>query len=476
MEPFTSATDMLRALQQRRVGALELLDAQLARVERFNGKLNAIIWTDLERARDAARALDAAPPSQAEPLRGLPMTVKESFDLVGAPTTWGMPALKDNVARSDSVVVERLRAAGAVVFGKTNVPFALGDLQTYNEIHGSTGNPWDLSRTPGGSSGGAAAALAAGLTPLEMGSDIGGSIRNPAHYCGVFGHKPTWGLIPVRGHAPPGALAEPDIAVVGPLARSALDLELALDVLAGPDALDAGVRYELPRFRGTQGLRVALWPNDPVAPVARAVEERVREVGRALREVGADVRDGARPELDAAASHRVFGALLQSFLAVGFPPPVYDELVLRADALAPDDRSDAAEMLRAQTLRHRDWLRFHEARTRLRWAWQRFFEAHDLVVMPVAATSAFLRDEGPMEARRIDVDGKEQGHYQQMFWAGLAGVAQLPSTVVPTGPDANGLPIGVQLVAPAWGDRVALGAAAALEAVGFAFRPPPGYA
>ncbi len=475
MDPFASATALLRALATREVGALELFDAQLARVERFNGKLNAIIWTDVERARDAARALDTAPPSRTQPLHGLPITVKESFDLAGAPTTWGMPALKDNVARSDSVVVERLRAAGAVVFGKTNVPFALGDLQSYNAIYGSTGNPWDLSRTPGGSSGGAAAALAAGLTSLEVGSDIAGSIRNPAHYCGVFGHKPTWGLIPVRGHAPPGAIAEPDIAVVGPLARSALDLELALDVLAGPDALDPGVRFELPRFRGTQGLRVALWPNDAVAPVARVVEERVCEVGRALRELGADVRDGARPDFDAAASHRTFGALLQSFLAVGLPPAVYNELVRQAAALAPDDKSDAAEMLRAQTLRHRDWLWFHEARTRLRWAWQRFFQSHDLVVMPVAATSAFPRDEGAMEARRIDVDGMEQGHYQQMFWAGLTGVAQLPSTVVPTGPDASGLPIGVQLVAPAWGDRVALGAAAALEAAGFAFRQPPGF-
>ena len=475
MDPFASATDMLRALQQRKVGALELLEAHLARVERFNGKLNAIIWSDVERARAAARALDAAPASHAQPLRGLPMTVKESFDLVGAPTTWGMPALKDNVARSDSVVVERLRAAGAVVFGKTNVPFGLGDLQSYNAIYGSTGNPWDPSRTPGGSSGGAAAALASGMTALEMGSDIGGSIRNPAHYCGVFGHKPTWGLIPVRGHAPPGALAEPDIAVVGPLARSASDLDLALDVLAAPDALDAGVRFELPRFRGTKHLRVALWPNDAMAPVASAVEGRVRDVGRAFRELGANVSDGARPDFDVAQSHRTFGALLQSFVAVGLPAPVYDELVRQAAALAPDDKSDAAEMLRAQTLRHRDWILFHEARTRLRWAWQRFFQEHDLVVMPAAATSAFLRDEGPMEVRRIDVDGKEQGHYQQMFWAGLAGVAQLPASVVPTGADASGLPIGVQLVGPAWGDRITLGAAAALEATGFAFRPPPGY-
>ena len=476
MDPFASATEMLRALRKREIGALELLDAHLARVERWNGKLNAIIWTDLERARDTARALDAKPASDREPLHGLPMTVKESFDLAGARTTWGMPALKDNVARADSVVVERLRAAGAVVFGKTNVPFALGDLQSYNAIYGSTGNPWDPARTPGGSSGGSAAALASGMTPLEFGSDIGGSIRNPAHYCGVFGHKPSWGLVPVRGHAPPGALGEPDIAVVGPLARSAADLELALDVTAGADALAPGVRFELPRFRGSRHLRVALWPDDALAPVARAVSQRVRDVGRALRELGATVSDAPRPEFESAHALRVFGALLQSFLAAGFPAPVYDALAKRAAALDPSDHSDGAEMLRAQTLSHRGWFGFHEARERQRWAWQRFFQDWDLVVMPAAATSAFPRDEGPMEARRLDVDGSQQTHYQQMFWAGLTGVAFLPSTVIPTGPDANGLPIGVQLVGPAHGDRITLGAAAALEATGFAFRPPPGYA
>jgi amidase len=474
MDPFASASETLRALRRREVGALELLEAQLARVEQWNGKLNAIVWMDLERARDAARVLDARPASPEQVLFGLPMTVKESFDLAGAPSTWGMPELRGNIARSDSVVVERLRAAGAVVFGKTNVPFGLGDIQSFNAIYGSTGNPWDPARTPGGSSGGAAAALASGMAALEVGSDIAGSIRYPAHYCGVFGHKPTYGLIPLRGHAPPGGLAEPDIAVAGPLARSAADLDLALDVLARPDLLHAGLRLDLPRFRGTKHLRVALWPNDAVAPVARAVEQRVRDVGRALAELGARVDDQARPAFESAHARRVFGALLNGFMAGTLPAPAYEALARQAAALDPADRSDAAETLRAQTMSHRDWLGFHEARERLRWAWQRLFEEYDLVVMPIAATSAFPRDEGPMNARRIDVDGETQGHFQQLFWAGLTGVPHLPSTVVPAAPDANGLPIGVQLVGPAYGDRVTLGAAAALEAAGFAFRPPPG--
>jgi amidase len=310
LDPFASVTETVRALRGREIGALELLEAKLARIERFNGKLNAIIWADFERAREEARAFDAASGQRRGRLAGLPMTVKESFNLAGAPTTWGMPLLKDNVASSDSVVVERLRRDGAIVLGKTNVPLALGDLQSYNEIYGSTGNPWDTSRTPGGSSGGAAAALASGMVPLEVGSDIGGSIRNPAHYCGVFGHKPTWGLIPVRGHSLPGAAAEPDIAVVGPLARSAADLDLALDVLAGPDELDTGVQYQLPRFGGTKHLRVAVWANDAMAPVAAAVEQRVRHVARLLEERGASVDDAARPDFTSEHTGRLYRAWL----------------------------------------------------------------------------------------------------------------------------------------------------------------------
>jgi amidase len=476
MDPFASATETVRALRKREVGALELLEEKLERVDRFNGKLNAIIWSDFERAREEARAFDAAPEPRVGRLAGLPMTVKESYDLTGAPTTWGMPLLKDNVASSDSVVVERLRRDGAIVFGKTNVPLALGDLQSYNEIYGSTGNPWDTSRTPGGSSGGAAAALASGMVPLEMGSDIGGSIRNPAHYCGVFGHKPTWGLIPVRGHSLPGAAAEPDIAVVGPLARSAADLDLALDVLAGPDELDTGVRYQLPAFRGTKHLRVAVWANDAASPVAAAIEGRVRDVGRLLQEHGASVDDAARPEFTGEHAGRLYRALLSGFLGGVQPPPVWAEMAKQAAVLDPGDQSDAAEMLRAQTMSHHVWLGLHNERAQLGWAWHRFFQDYDVLVTPICATSAFPRDEGPMGERRIDVDGQEQNHYQQLFWAGLSGLPELPSTIVPTGPDADGLPIGVQLIGPRWGDRVTIGAAAALEAAGCVFRPPPGYA
>ena len=247
---YLPAHKLAGKLRSREIGCLELLEHHLARVERFNPALNAIIWTDLEAARERAHQADQvlARGETWGPLHGLPMTIKESFDLAGAPTTWGIPELSGHIAKTDAVTTARLRAAGAIIFGKTNVPLMLADWQSFNAIYGTTNNPWDLTRTPGGSSGGSSAALAAGLCALELGSDIGASIRNPAHYCGVLGHKPSWGIVPLRGQSVSGALAMSDISVAGPLARTAEDLGLALSVLAGPDELDAaGWRLALPK-------------------------------------------------------------------------------------------------------------------------------------------------------------------------------------------------------------------------------------
>ena len=250
---FESATELAARIRQRTLGSRELTEYFIDRIQRFDRAdkpINAVVVADFERALAAADAADRALADgcDPEPLHGVPMTIKESYDIAGLPTTWGLPPLRGNVAGSDAAVVKRLRAAGAHFLGKTNVPPMLGDFQANNEIYGRTGNPWDLGRTPGGSSGGSAAALAAGLTALECGSDIGGSVRNPAHYCGVYGHKPTWGVVPATGHALPGMVAPPDLAVMGPLARSADDLALALAVIGAPEPLDApGWRLDLPR-------------------------------------------------------------------------------------------------------------------------------------------------------------------------------------------------------------------------------------
>src|SRR5207244_1010974 len=250
--PFRAARQLAADIKKKKIGCLELLDLYLARVEKYDGALNAIVVRDFERARTRARAADRALAKRQPwgPLHGVPMTIKESYDVAGLPTTWGVPAYKNNVATRNAVAVDRLLAAGAVLFGKTNVPLYLADWQSFNAIYGTTNNPWDVTRAPGGSSGGSAAALAAGLTGLEAGSDIGSSIRNPAHFCGVYGHKPTWGIVPRRGQALPWQEAPVDIDVVGPLARSADDLVLALSVMAGPDAVDAAgwqLRLRSPR-------------------------------------------------------------------------------------------------------------------------------------------------------------------------------------------------------------------------------------
>ena len=249
-DPFATAVDIAAAIRSKAVSSLEVVDQYIDRVERYDGDINAVVVRDFERGREAAKAADAALArgDDVGPLHGVPMTIKEAYDIEGLPTTWGVPELRHNVAREDADSVRRLKAAGAVFFGKTNVPLNLADFQSFNEIYGTTNNPWNLTRTPGGSSGGSAAALAAGLTGLEAGSDIGGSIRNPAHFCGIYGHKPTWGIVSDEGHALPGVVAPADIAVVGPMARCAEDLALALDIVAGPGRTDRrGWRLDLPR-------------------------------------------------------------------------------------------------------------------------------------------------------------------------------------------------------------------------------------
>lgn len=476
---FQSATALALLLREGRLGARELLEHHLSRIDRYNGALNAVIWQDRDAARARADAADAAR-SRGQPLgplHGLPMTIKESYNLAGAPTHWGIPELRGNVAEEDALAVQRLSAAGANVFGKTNVPIRLADFQSYNEICGVTGNPWDIGRTPGGSSGGSAAALAAGLTGLDIGSDIGGSIRNPAHYCGVFGHKPTWNLLPMRGHALAGNLTPTDISVIGPLARSADDLELALNLMAGPDKLEAaGLRLQLPGLDGAmRALRVAVWKSDPMCPVSAAVAAKVDAVAGALAAQGATVDFEARPAFASAHSHRLFSALLMSAMATRFGDDEFARLAAAAHALDPQDQGDAAQTLRAQTLSARDWGRVNEGRTRLRWAWQRFFERWDFVLAPIMPTTAFPHDHSAPHQRTIDIDGTAYPYFMQTFWAGLAGVSYLPATVLPAGPGPDGLPIGLQIIGPAYGDLRTIGLAQRLERMGFAFRAPSGF-
>jgi amidase len=476
---FSSAIALARAIKRREIGSRELTELYFARIDRLNGAINAVIAEDrdgaLARAREADEAL--ARGEDWGPLHGVPITVKESYDVAGFRTTWGVPEMRNNLAHTDALAIERLKNAGAIVMGKTNVPLRLADFQSYNEIYGTTNNPWDKDRTPGGSSGGSAAALAAGLTGFEMGSDIGGSIRNPSHFCGVFGHKPTWNLLPPRGHALPGTYAPPDISVIGPLARSAEDLALAIDLLAKPDDIASrGLEVRLPRLSRPLGeLRVAVWSNDDFAPVADEVRARVERVARSLEDCGARVSHTARPEFAAAETHEVFQYLLQSTMASRMSDADYAATQAAVARFSPDDQRAGALTARASVLSFRDWSRWNHQRYRMRRQWATFFEHFDVLLTPMMATSAFKHDHRPFGERTIQVNGQTRPYFEQVFWAGLPGVSFLPATVIPTGVDDMGLPIGVQIVGPEYGDLITIGVAERLERIGYAFTPPPGY-
>ena len=475
--PFRSATELVRDIKSGRTTARALLELYLQRGDQYNPAINAVVVQNREAARTRADAADAAWVNGLDwgPLHGLPMTVKESYNLVGHPTTWGHPSRRGHVADSNALCVQRLIDAGANVFGKTNVPIDLADFQSYNAVYGATGNPWDTARTPGGSSGGSAAALAAGLTGLEMGSDIGGSIRNPAHFCGVFGHKPSWGLVPSAGHSLGDTKTVVDIAVVGPLARSAADLELALRLIAEPNQLDSdGIAFGLrPLAKPLSALRIGVWDSDPICPASHDVRARVAKVAAVLAEAGAQIDSSARPAFACEHSHRVFQGLLMAAMGSRIAAPAFAELVAQANRLVPNDDSERARVLRAQTMRVNDWTALNEARAGLRLAWQIFFKQHDFMITPIMPSSAFVHDHGAFGGRMISVDGQALPYFRQTFWAGLAGVSLLPATIVPTGPDAAGLPIGVQIIGPMWGDLQTIQLAQHLERLGFAFQAPP---
>lgn len=476
--PFGSATAQAAALRKGKVGSVELLKAYLERVDRLNPKLNAIVVDDRKAALQRARAADRAL-ARGEvwgPLHGLPMSVKESFDLSGQPTTFGHKARKDHAASSDALAVQRLMSAGAVVFAKTNVPVNLSDFQSYNALYGTTHNPWDTSRGVGGSSGGSAAAVAAGLSALEFGSDIGGSIRNPAAYCGVYGHKPTWSIVPKRGHTLlPVPSAETDLSVVGPLARSADDLALALRLTAGPDELTArGVIYKLPPPpKALKGLRVAVWLDEAMAPIDDAVKTRIEAAARALGQAGVRLDFKARPAFEPAHAHAVYGTLLQANMAARRPD--YAELLAQREQLEPGNQSDHAKALRAATASYRDYFVANNEREQLRWAWHRFFDRHDLMLMPITATTAFPHDHSePMPARTMRVNGRDVPYFGQLFWAGLATASYLPSTIAPVGLSSDGLPVGMQIVGPEMADRSTIWLAAQLARLIGGYTPPPG--
>ena len=475
---FLSAEKLAGLVRKGEIGCLELLDHFIARTERLNPRINAIVVQDFERARDQARAMDNAREKSA-PLFGVPMTVKESFDVAGLPSTRGHVEAKDHRARVSGLAIRRLEHAGVIIFGKTNVPVDLADWQSYNPVYGTTANPWNAAHTPGGSSGGSAAALAAGLTGLELGTDIGGSIRVPAHYCGVFGHKPTWGICPNFGDPATSRTAMNDIAVLGPLARSAADLQLVLDAVARPDPADTAMVPTLPapRFASVKDLRVAVWSHQSGHPTDSETVAQIDALADRLEHEGATVSRTARPAFDPLDAYRLYLTLLNAAWSGTAADTVIAREIAEAAQLPPDLMTADAIMIRGAGMTHRKWLGLNERRHVIRRAWNAFFQDWDVLLCPVISTPAMPhRQDGQTWERRIAIDGADIAYNDQLFWPGLTGGFHLPATIAPIGRSIAGLPIGVQIAGPIHGDRSTIAMATLLEEAGHAFVPPPGCA
>jgi amidase len=477
---YRSTGELVAMLAARQISALELLDHAIARIEALDSRINAVVVRDFDRARIAARAADAAlARGDRRPLLGIPMTVKEAYNVAGLPTTWGIPAFKNWMPAEDAVAIQRLKAAGAIIIGKTNVPFALSDWQSYNDIYGTTNNPWDLSRTPGGSSGGSAAALASGYVSLELGSDLAGSIRAPAAFCGVFGHKSSYGLIPLRGHTPPtteAAGGDGDLPVLGPLARTAGDLALALDVLAGPDERKA-IAYRLslppPRHERLSEFRVVVIDNHPLLPVSAEIRDALNRLSDSLANAGAKISRASPLFPDPVQSARIYMTLLVSFVSQGMSPESYQHMQQVVASLPPEDNSLGVLRTRATVLSHHDWLAAIAVRARLRKQWRELFREYDVVLCPIMPTVAFPHDHSDQEQRHITIDGQQVIYMDQTVWPGVATLPGLPATVVPFGRSQAGLPIGFQIIGPYLEDRSTIAFANLIEREFGGFAAPP---
>jgi amidase len=475
---FATATELVAALRRGELSSRDLLTHVADRIAAVNPPLNAVVALDLERAgRDAALADEAqARGEDLGPLHGLVMTVKDVWETEGLVTTSGAPVLRDHVPERDAVTVARLRAAGAVIVGKTNTPIYAGDNQTFNDVYGRTNNPWDVERTPGGSSGGSAAVVATGISPLELGSDIGGSIRAPAHFCGVYGLKPSWGIVPSRGHipGPPGSLVEADVNSGGPLARSVEDLRVGLDVLSGPLDEDAvGWRLDLPdgpTVGALSDLRIGVAFSDASYPIAGEVQDVLRSLADTLSDAGAKI-DEQPPPVGMNEGVDSWTRLVLPIIGMGLPDELYDAF----STLDPDDDDPTTASGGRLALRYRDWARADGRRQQQRHRWHAFFTDYDAFLCPIMPVAAFPHDTRPLPERTLDVDGTSITAFDLIAWAGSIGTALLPAVVIPAGQTSSGLPVGMQIVGPYLRDRRLLQIARRVDDAGPGFRPPPGY-
>ena len=474
---YSTATEMLAALDRGDVMSVDLVEMQLERIEAVDGDLNAVVVDTPDRARAAAREADRRrADGDAAPLLGLPLTLKESTRVAGLPQSAGIPEFAQFVPETDGIVARRVFEAGGCLLGTTNIPFALSDWQADSAVYGRAVNPWDTSRSPGGSTGGGGAALAAGMTPLEIGSDIGGSIRVPAAFCGVYGHRPTETAIPRSASMPPHDLDNPGsiMGVQGPLARSADDLELLFDVVAGPVALeDRAWRLEVPpsRHEALADFRVAVMPEIPFARPSRAMQSAVDSLAGFASDAGARVAE-AMPSFDA---EQYFHDYLTTLMLITTQGLSEEHRRSAADKMVAT--GDPTEIARASgmTLSATDFLQLLDRRELARRAWAEFFEEWDVLICPTAIDAAFPHTEGKFNERTLEIDGETVPYHQMVVYPMWAIFAGQPATAFPGGLDPRGLPLGLQAIGPYLEDRTTMRFAGSVEGWN-GFVPPPDYA
>lgn len=478
-EPFYwTATETLAALKSRDIGAVELLDMMEKRQSERDGETNAVIEKHMDQARAAARAFDDGKGGDGA-LAGLPMTIKESFEVEGFHTTAGIPDLANYVSAADADVARRVKAQGAIIWGKTNVPVATADHQSYNPLYGTTRNPWNLERTVGGSSGGSAASLASGFTSFEVGSDIGGSIRLPSHYCGVWGHKPTHGIVSGRGHVPPFPGTRPlsALSVYGPMARSAADLALGLEVLAGATPGSAW-RLDLPEARHQRmaDFRVGVCTN--WFPVDPAYAEAIEAFAGELAKQGATVTHLKDPPPIERYEDLYIAAL---FAVIGSSLPEGELAAYERVASRHPEGSLPRKVAAATRSSLAQYSSIVDQQERLKAIWGEWFGRFDVILCPVSMTVAFPHqtEDGhgpvPQMDRVLDVGGEVRPYMENLFWPGVATLAHLPSTVRPLPQKVRGMPAGVQCLGPVFGDRTTIKFAALCDEIFGGFEKPPGY-
>ncbi|MDF1763268.1 MAG: amidase [Oleibacter sp.] len=485
---FCSITELATALSEKEVSSRGLVEYFQDRISTLNPALNAVVSHNFDAALARADEADAAMARGESwgPLHGIPMTVKDTFEVVGMPCTAGASILAKHKPTTNAVTVQRLLDAGAIIYGKTNVPKFASDIQTYNKVYGQTNNPWDVTRTPGGSSGGAAASLAAGFSPIELGSDLAGSIRTPCHFCGVFGHKPSAGLVPFRGHIPgmPGTQAEPDMAVVGPMARTAGDLELMMDLLADAGPLQAdGWSFQLPatKTRSKSDWKVLLWLDDPLCSVDASLKDVYMAMTESLEQAGVKVTIGAPKNVSLMSFFPTYMSMLGAVLSASIPLSARLASGLLGRIVGPLRKLlgvgvGSDEFLKGMAQSHSHWLRNNEYRFRLRNKFVTVFEQYDVVLTPVAMLAALKHlNDKPVPKRKLLVNDESRAYTDMFMWIASASLTGLPATSAPVGLTKEGLPVGIQIIGDFGRDRDTIQFAGVLEEVLGGFSAPPNF-